>query len=210
MAGKECEFEKLARLLKKKRRHSQRRARSDKRSACRDRRPTQREHDGFATINRRLDQIVISFLRRARFARSLRNLGTRNQLITGPSSNPREYHFQVAGLTLAGTGSKARRAWRRPRRRRERAFSCAAQLKGMNPEHLFSSGVVSVADLAPARTSSRPRHPAPARSGLTRCHAAAARRRNGRVRENAEHGSFGYQATQLILRLVEGRDGPGK
>jgi hypothetical protein len=33
---------------------------------------------------------------------------------------------------------------------------------------------------------------------------------NGRVRENAEHGSFGYQATQLILRLVEGRDGPGK
>ena len=31
----------------------------------------------------------------------------------------------------------------------------------------------------PARTSSRPRHPAPARSGLTRCHAAAARRSIG-------------------------------
>jgi hypothetical protein len=36
----------------------------------------------------------------ARFARSLWNLGTRNQLITGPSSNPREYHFQVVPPAL--------------------------------------------------------------------------------------------------------------
>jgi len=37
----------------------------------------------------------------------------------------------------------------------------------------------NMGDRAPARTSSRPRHPAPARSGLTRCHAAAARRSIG-------------------------------
>jgi hypothetical protein len=68
-------------------------------------------------------------------------------------------------------------------RRRRKDVCGGLQLRGatewMNPEHLFSSGVVSVADRAPARTSSRPRHPAPTRSGLTRCHAAAARRSIG-------------------------------
>jgi hypothetical protein len=36
----------------------------------------------------------------ARFARSLWNLGTRNRLINGPSSNPREYHSQVVPPAL--------------------------------------------------------------------------------------------------------------
>ena len=57
------------------------------------------------------------------------------------------------------------------------------QLRGATewdePGTFISSGVVSVADRAPARTRSRPRHPAPTRSGLTRCHAAAARRSIG-------------------------------
>jgi hypothetical protein len=65
-------------------------------------------------------------------------------------------------------------------RLRRRLDVCGGlQLRGatewMNPEHLFSSGVVSVADRAP-RTDQQP---APARSGLTRCHAAAARRSIG-------------------------------
>jgi hypothetical protein len=38
----------------------------------------------------------------------------------------------------------------------------------------------------PARTSSRPRHPAPTRSGLTRCHAVAARRSIGATSEGGE------------------------
>jgi hypothetical protein len=58
----------------------------------------------------------------------------------------------------------------------------------MNPEHLFSSGVVSVLQSAlrtapPARTSSRPRHPAPTRSGVTRRPRAV---RSGRPSEGGE------------------------
>jgi hypothetical protein len=43
------------------------------------------------------------------------------------------------------------------------------QLRGatewMDPEHLFSSGVVALRTAPPARTSSRPRHPAPSPVG---------------------------------------------
>jgi hypothetical protein len=58
------------------------------------------------------------------------------------------------------------------------------QLRGatewMNPEHLFSSGVVSVADRRPPHgPAAGPAIRPPARSGLTRCHAAAARRSIG-------------------------------
>ena len=54
--------------------------------------------------------------------------------------------------------------------------SCAAQLRGMNPE---GSGVVSVADRAPHAARAGPAIRPQPRSGLTRCHAAAARRSIG-------------------------------
>ena len=80
--------------------------------------------------------------------------------LTSIAGSGRRMVFSVEGGTtevncLVFMGSSFRRrpgcAWG--------AFSCAAQLNGMNPEHLFSSGVVvSVADRAP-RTDQQPAPP---------------------------------------------------
>ena len=65
-------------------------------------------------------------------------------------------------------------------------FSCAAQLNGMNPEHLFSSGVVGVADRPPHGPAAGPAiRPQPGRvsPGVTRRPRAV---RSGRPSEGGD------------------------
>src|SRR5450755_4456930 len=76
-----------------------------------------------------------------------------------PVLDPRGFYSTSGACSVSPFTTMVRSSFRR--RRQEvyvGGFSCAAQLNGMNPEHLFSSGVVSVADRAP-RTDQQPAPP---------------------------------------------------